>query len=94
MDFTPLLEKAKCTSFGDIQFRQVHALRLHIVFENRGIIPRIECRGNWMHNSQPLRYQRVSCASACPVDRFSFAGGVDGRVDARVPLDPASQAGF
>lgn len=57
-------------------------------------IHRIECRGNWMHNSQPLRYQGVSCASACPVDRFSFACGVDGRVDARVPLAPPSQAGF
>jgi hypothetical protein len=41
-----------------------------------------------------IRFQGVSCASACPVDRFSFACGVDGRVDARVPLDPPSQAGF
>ena len=57
-------------------------------------IHRIECRGNWMRNSQPLRYQGVSCASACPVDRFSLACGVDGRVDARVPLAPPSQAGF
>jgi hypothetical protein len=33
-------------------------------------IHRIQRRGNWMHNSQPLRCQGVSCASACPVDRL------------------------
>jgi hypothetical protein len=44
-----------------------------------------------MHDTQPLRDQGISRAATISFRCFSFASGVNGRLDAGVPLDSASE---